>query len=143
MRVVVSLPWALIALIVAAPSQAAWPTRVMTAVEKDSPLPELWLGVGFEHIRKSAKINREWVQRDQATNEPLLAQDVGDLDFSEYQHRLNLDLRVGIFRDLEVHIRAPIILAYASEISFQPNAEATSTIFGNDGNANNPNFDYR
>lgn len=143
MRVVVSLPWALIALIVAAPSQAAWPTRVMTAVEKDSPLPELWLGVGFEHIRKSAKINREWVQRDQATNEPLLAQDVGDLDFSEYQHRLNLDLRVGIFRDLEVHIRAPIILAYSSEISFQPNAEATSTIFGNDVNANNPNFDYR
>ncbi len=143
MRVLASLCSALVAVSFAAPTEAAFPSRVLTAVEKGAPLPEVWLGVGFEHIQKSAKINREWVQRDSATNAPLSAQDVGDLEFSEAQQRLNLDLRVGIFRDLELHIRAPIILAYSSEIGFQKNAGSTSTIFGNNINANNPNFDYR
>lgn len=143
MRVAASLSTALVALVLAAPAHAAWPTRVMTAVEKHAPLPEVWLGVGFEHIRKSAKINREWVQRDPASNMATLAQDVGDLNFKEWEHRLNIDARVGIFRDLELHLRAPIILAYSSEISFQKDAQNTSTIFGNDINANNPAFDYR
>lgn len=127
----------------AGPARAAFPTRTMTAVEEASPLPEVWLGVGFEHRRRTASINREWVQRTPDTNEPTVAEDIGDLDFSEYEHRLNIDLRVGIFRDLELHIRAPIVLAYRSSIDFQPGREATSTIFGNDNFANNPAFDYR
>ncbi|MCA9550494.1 MAG: hypothetical protein KC933_10695 [Myxococcales bacterium] len=123
------------------PAEAAWPTHVLTAVEKDHPLPEVWLGVGYEHIRKSANITREWVQRD-ANGSPTTAEDIRELAFSEYQHRLNIDLRAGIFRDLELHIRAPIILAYKSQIAFADGVEGTSTIWGTD-NADDPNYDYR
>jgi hypothetical protein len=123
------------------PAEAAFPTHVLTAVEKGDPLPEVWLGVGFEHIRRSANITREWVDRD-AAGQPLRAGDVRELEFSEYQHRLNIDLRAGIFRDLELHVRAPIILAYKSQISFAKDVEATSTIWGSE-NANDRAYDYR
>lgn len=143
MRVAAPLCSVLLSVLFAASAQAAFPTRVKTAVEPGHMLPEFWLGVGFEHRRKSAKINREWVQRDENSNAPLAAEDVGDLDFSQYEHRLNLDLRVGIFRDLELRVRAPIVLAYRSSIDFQDGRSGTSTIFGNSNFANNPAFDYR
>ena len=123
------------------PAFAAYPTRVLTAVEKDHPLPEVWLGVGFEHLRKSANITREWVQRDAAGN-PTVAEDVRELEFSEYQHRLNIDLRAGIFRDLELHVRAPIILAYKSQISLASGVDGTSTLWGSE-NADDRAYDYR
>lgn len=123
--------------LMAEPAFAAFGTRVLTAVEPDDPFPDIWIGVGFEHHRRSAKITRELV-RDE--NEVRAADDVRELDFSEYTHRLLVDLRVGIFHDLELRVAAPFILENRSEIGFQDGVEGRSSIWDDriPTRANNP-----
>ena len=119
-------------------AQAAWPTKVLTAVEKTNKLPEVNLGVTYDFDRKTAKIVREWIEGG-------IAQDVKEADYQSLTQRLLIDGRVGIFRDLEFHIQVPIILRDSSELSFSEDVnETNSTLFGfGSPNANNPGFDYR
>lgn len=125
--------------ILAAPAEAAYPTRVLTAVEKVKTLPDVQLGVGFDTNSRRARITREWVQDEGGTR---VAQDVKELDFEELTQRLVLELRVGLYRDLEFHVQAPVVLRNDSNIAFADGVEGRSTIWGSP-NANDPNSDFR
>ncbi len=119
------------------PAYAADATRVLTAVEPGEPLPEIRIGAHFEHDRTSAKISREFIRDANGTREST---DVRELNYRRYIHRLMLDVRVGVFRDLELHIGAPIILQDHSNISFQEGVAGLSSIWDDvlGSRANNP-----
>lgn len=121
-------------------AEAAWPTKVMSAVEKDKAIPDINLEVTYDRRAKNAKITREWIQ-DQNGNRSAL--DVRELDFSEVTQRMLLKLRVGLYHDLELHIIAPIILQNDSSIAFAEGVEGRSTIAGDNDNSNNTAYDYR
>lgn len=102
---------------------AAHPTRVLTAAEPEAPLPDLHLGVRFEREERQGSITREWV-------DPQLGPgDVSELDWTSVTNTLEIDGRVGLFRDLELSIAAPIVLAYDSELSFSEGVEGRSTVY--------------
>jgi len=126
-----------VAALLLAPSlaEAAWTTKTLTAAEKDNVF-DLELGVGFDRSSKTAKITREWVQQQ---NGVLTALDVKEMLFEELSSRLNFDLRVGIFHDLELHVRAPLILGTHSNIRFAEGVEGRSTVCcAGDPNADDP-----
>ncbi|MBK6684016.1 MAG: hypothetical protein IPG45_06045 [Deltaproteobacteria bacterium] len=124
----------------ARPALAAFPTRVLSALEEDEPLPDVHVTVGFERNDTRAKIVREWVQR--VAGEDPAALDVKELKYRESSNTLLLDVRVGIFRDLELHIGAPIVLSGSSSIEFEDGVANFSTIWGSN-NANDPAVGYR
>lgn len=116
-------------------AEAAFPTEVRTAAEPNN-IFDLDLSLGFDHARKGAKITREWIQDQDGTLTPL---EVRELTYTEVTQRLLLDLRIGVFRDLEIHIGAPIILANDSSIGFQDGVLGRSTICcEGDQNADDP-----
>ena len=122
-------------LVVTAPlaAEAAWPTRVLTGAEKGSPF-DLQFGVGWEYGTQAATINREWIQDGRAT-------EVKELDWARSSQRMVLDLRVGLFHDLELHIAAPIVFYEDTELLFATGVNDTvSTVFGDNTNANDPNY---
>lgn len=128
----------LVSLLISQGAHAAWPTKVLTAVEKNKKLPDVNLEVTYDFDRKTARITREWIEGG-------IAQDVKEADFASLTQRLLIDARVGIFRDLEFHLQIPIILRDTSELSFTEDVDASnSTLFGfQNPNANNRGFDYR
>ena len=119
--------------------RAAFDTEVLTALEPNRGLPDLHLGVTFDRRMKRARIKREWIEDNGTTLEAL---DVRELVFVETEQRLLFDLRLGLFRDLEFHVRAPLILGDESEIGFDNGVSDVSTIFGSP-NADDPNLDGR
>ena len=124
-------------LLAPSPASAAFDTQVLSAAEPDHPLPDLHLGVTFDRRMKRAKIRREWVQDGQAL-------DVRELVFVETEQRLLFDLRVGLYRDLEFHARAPLVLGDESEIrfDFDNRIDGFSTIFGS-GLADVPGSEFQ
>lgn len=149
-RNVTAIPWTrrpltvgLTAAFAFAPSSvhASFGTRVLTAVEPETPFPEIWFGVGFEHRRHSANISRELILDDIT---PPMTNDFRELTFSEYTHRLLVDMRVGVFHDLEFHVQVPFILENRSEIGFQDGVEGVSSIWNPSAPslANNPDVPW-
>ena len=117
-------------------ASAAMPTRVLTAAEKDNRF-DVDIGLTFDHNQKSGKITREWIQNDKEGVRRAL--DVKELFYAETTDRLLIDLRVGLFHDLELHIMAPIILSSGSKIGFAEGVDGTSTICCSGGpNADDP-----
>ena len=116
---------------------AAFETEVLSAAEPDKPLPDVHLGVTFDRTMKRAEIRREWVQ----DGRPL---DQRELVFVETVQRLLFDLRLGLFRDLEFHAQAPLVLNDDSEIrfDFDNGVDGFSTIFGSD-NADVPGSEFQ
>jgi hypothetical protein len=123
----------------AVPAQAAWETEVLTAVERHRTLPDLDLGVTWDRLQKRGKITREWIQED---NGALTALDVKELRYTEITQRLLMQLRVGIYHDLEFHVTAPLVLQSDSDIRFSAGVSGRSTIFGSP-NADDPAYAYR
>ncbi len=132
--------WALAALVSFASvdsASAAYPTLVLTAVEPERALPQLHLGVRIEQESKQGRITREWA-------EPGRAFDVRELEFAETSRILTAMGRVGLYRDLEFTIAAPVVLGYDSSIAFAEGVGANSTIYAPGGpNADNPAIEGR
>lgn len=120
-------------------AEAAWVTETLTAAEKDRTLPDLHLGLTWDRLQRRAKITREWIQDEGGTRTAL---DVKELRYTEYVQRLLIDLRVGIYHDLELHLTAPLILQSDSDIRFSAGVAGRSTIFGSP-NADDPAYSYR
>jgi hypothetical protein len=129
----------LLGLVLPLEAEAAWPTKVLTAVEKEKSIPDINVELTYDRLSKNARITREWIQE---VNGERRAIDVRELDFHEITQRLLIGFRIGLFRDLELHIIAPIILQNDSEIRFAEGVESRSTIWGS-VNADDPGYDYR
>src|SRR6185436_16397270 len=58
--------------------------------------------------------------------------DVSELRYQLVDHRLNIDLHLGIYRDLEFHYRLPIVFAQDRSWFFaQGTSQSNSTIYNN------------
>ncbi|MBI4817380.1 MAG: hypothetical protein HY791_14045 [Deltaproteobacteria bacterium] len=124
-----------IALCAAPNALAAYETAVLTAAEPTNVF-DLHLGVGWDRIVKRGKITREWIQDDGTSRTSL---DVKELDLRVETQQLLLNLRVGVFHDLEFHATAPIILFEDSTIAFAEGVAGRSTITGS-ANADDPAY---
>ncbi|MFO0724547.1 MAG: hypothetical protein U1E65_12240 [Myxococcota bacterium] len=121
------------------PALAGYETEVLTAAEKGNPI-DIHFSFGYDRSLKQAKIVREWIQDPLSPGGVKQAIDVKELRYIETTNRLLLNLRAGIYHDLELHVTAPIILSQDSLIRFALGVQGTSTIIGSQ-NADDPNYD--
>jgi hypothetical protein len=82
-------------------------TEVADAMDERKPI-EIDLSVAYGHQRRDTKITRENLQADSAGNKSIVL--VDELTHTQVQDDLQFRLAVGIFRDLELHALAPLVL---------------------------------
>ncbi len=93
----------LVSLCVAVPSEAAEITRIASSFEPDDPFG---LYLGAQYVRDQ---RRTALVREQHTGEGLA--EVAELRHLMVENRLDLDLRVGLWVDLELRYTLPIIFS--------------------------------
>jgi len=105
-------------------AQASWVTKSLTAAEENNAV-DINLSATWDYSKKTAKITREWIRDGKNV-------DVRELLYEENIQQLLLDLRVGIFHDIELRLRAPLIFKEQRGLSFAddvlgtgPNANST------------------
>ncbi len=84
-------------------AHAAEITRLATSFEKDDPFG-MYLTAGYVRDQRKAKIVREWHQDGDV-------REVSELRWLQVEHRLDLDLRVGLWTDLEFRYTLPIVFS--------------------------------
>jgi hypothetical protein len=117
-------------------ARAAFETEVLTAAEKSNTL-DFWLDATYNRYLKAAKITREWIQNDAMGMPQALS--VKELRFNQLTQAVNLEMRVGLYHDLEFHIIAPIIIGDTQQIGFASGVSGMSTIWGSK-NADDPSY---
>ncbi len=109
-------------------AQAAELTRVASSFEEHDPFG-MYLDFTFDRLQDKATIVREWYQLG-------TSQDVNELAYAHYQTALGLDVHLGIFRDLELHVGVPIVFQEDRSWAFAKGTDASnSTLFRNCGTA--------
>lgn len=109
-------------------ASAAELTRVASSFEEKDPFG-MYLDFSFNRLQDKAMLSREWYQAGDS-------QDVTELSYLHYQTSLGLDLHLGIFRDLELHVGVPIIFQDDRSWSFSGRTDASNTtIYRNCGDA--------
>lgn len=93
----------LAALVLGAPlaAGAAEVTRLASSFEEQDPF-SLFIDMGFERTQRNASITRERLQGGAVV-------DRAELLYRGVDSRLNLDLRVGLYRDVQLSFGVPII----------------------------------
>ena len=120
---------------VATSAQAAEITRVASSFEPNDPFG-MFADLTYNFTLNDAKITREWYQN--GTN-----QDVSELRYKMQEHRLDADIHLGIFKDLELHFGLGYVFAQDRQWGFAKGTDDTnSTITNNclraNGDAFNP-----
>lgn len=116
----------LIALFVllASASQAAEITRVASSFEPNDPFG-MFIDVAFEHTRQRGKIVRESYQGGDSI-------DVTELRYQMLDTRLQMDLHLGLYKDLEFHFGLPIVFQQERSWNFaMGTGNDNSTIINN------------
>lgn len=92
-------------------------TNVVDAFDGDDPI-DIHLTLGYQHTWKSAKIRREtFIDQSGLAGGGYTANGLNVAEYSESTARLNTKAEIGIFKDLALIIRLPIILANDRELS--------------------------
>ncbi len=124
----------LAALLLGAPltASAADVTRIASSFEENDPF-DLFIDINFERTQHRAKILREQLP----VTEGGTRQDAAELWYKGVDSRLNLELSIGLWRDLEFSFGLPIIFQQNESWNFVSGAnETNSTIINNCLNAN-------
>lgn len=100
-------------------AQAAEITRVASSFEDDDPFG-MYLDFTFDRTLDKGKIVREWYQDSKIT-------DVTELWYTKYETKLGLDLHLGIFKDLELHVGVPIVFQQDRYWAFDGGTNADNT----------------
>jgi hypothetical protein len=112
---------AALAAALAVPASAAELTRIASSFEDDDPFG-MFLDVAFERTQLKSKIVREHHQNG-------TVEDVSELWFTEVDSRLNLDLHLGLWQDLEFRYRLPVVFAKDRRLGYARGTdESNSTI---------------
>ncbi|WP_141588837.1 MULTISPECIES: hypothetical protein [unclassified Myxococcus] len=108
-------------------------TRIASSLEEDDPF-DLFIDVGFERTQNRAKIIREQLA---PAGQPAGRRDASELWYKGVDARLNLELSVGLYRDLEFSFALPVVFSQNERWDFTSNSSPeTSTITNNCLNAN-------
>ncbi|MCC6334357.1 MAG: hypothetical protein IT380_10265 [Myxococcales bacterium] len=100
-------------------AQAAEVTRVASSFEDDDPFG-MFLDFTFDRTQDSAKIVREWYQDSKIT-------DVTELRYNKFETKLAIDVALGLYKDLELHVGVPIIFQQDRYWSFAAGTDANNT----------------
>lgn len=108
-------------------ASAAEVTRLASSFEEEKPLG-LFLDVDFERTQTRSKIVREATQDSGGYH----VEDVAEAWYRKIDSRLNFDLRVGLYRDVEFRAGVPLVFQQDETWDFvKGNSPANSTIFSN------------
>ncbi len=94
-------------------------TRVASSFEEKDPFG-MFLDFTFEHTADRGTITREWYQ-----NGGL--QDVTELRYQKYESKMGIDVSLGIYKDLEIHVGVPIIFAQDRKWFFAGGTDETNS----------------
>lgn len=100
-------------------AQAAEITRVASSFEDDDPFG-MYLDFTFDRTLDKGKLVREWYQDSRIT-------DVTELWYTKYETKLGLDLHLGLFKDLELHVGVPIVFQQDRYWAFDGGTNADNT----------------
>ncbi len=110
--------------LVPASARAAELTKIVSSFENNRPFGML-LEVGYEHTQVRAKIVRE-VHRQGAVV------DMPELSYVSTDQRLNIDARIGLWKDLEFHYAVPVVFAQNRTWRYTSGTDnSNSTIYNN------------
>jgi hypothetical protein len=99
-------------------------TRVASSFEEKDPFG-MFLDFTFDRIADRGTIVREWYQLGQL-------QDVTELRYQKYETKLGIDVNLGIYKDLELHVGVPIVFQQDRQWFFAGGTnETNTTIFRN------------
>jgi hypothetical protein len=129
----------LAALLLGAPftASAAEITRLASSFDEDDPF-DLFIDVGFSRTQNRSKIVREQLAPGGGGRS-----DATELWFRGSDSRLNIDLSIGLYRDLQFSFSLPLVLQQNDNYAFVAGTtEENSTIINNcinpDGTLTNP-----
>ncbi len=103
---------------------AAELTRVASSFEEKDAFG-MFVDFTFDRLSDSAVLVRESYQGGELT-------DVTELNYQKYETKLGIDVSLGIYKDLELHIGVPIVFQQDREWTFVKGTDANnSTVFRN------------
>jgi hypothetical protein len=118
----------------ALPVHAAEITRIATSFEPDDPFG-LYLGAGYVRDQRKSRIVRERHQEGDL-------REVNELNWLQVENRLDLDLRVGLWVDLEFRFTLPVVFSRDQTWDYAfGNGPERSTITTNCVQADGEQFD--
>lgn len=113
----------LIAGLLSAWVSAAELTRVASSFEEGRPFG-MFLDFTFDRISDRGTIAREWYGGNQT--------DVTELTYKKDETKLGIDVNLGIYRDVEIHVGVPIVFQQDRQWSFAPGThESNTTLYRN------------
>lgn len=108
---------------------AAELTRVASSFEEKDPFG-MFLDFSFDRIADRATLVREWYERQEDGS--YLLEDVTELRYQKYETKLGIDVNLGIYKDLELHVGVPIVFQQDRNWFFAGGTnESNTTIFRN------------
>jgi hypothetical protein len=120
------------ALLAPARARAAEITEVADAFDEKKPI-QIELEVSYRHFKRDTVLSRESLQNDAAGNKTTLL--VDELSHAQVVDELGFRLAIGLFRDLELHLLAPLVLREQQTWRYATvngqSVEATSTLKNN------------
>ena len=108
-----------ILLLVAVPASSAELTTVMSAADKEDPFDGV-LSISYDWQLRKSLISREF-QCDPTIvgcpSQPMIVTKP-ELKSQRVSHNMNIDLRFGLYHDLELNIRLPIVIQDQLNLGF-------------------------
>ncbi|MEZ4219540.1 MAG: hypothetical protein R3B13_01335 [Polyangiaceae bacterium] len=103
-------------------------TQVVDAFDGDDPF-DLHLSLGFQQTWKSAKIRRESaIGQDGLTTGGYTSDTMNVAKYSETTSRLNTKASIGVFKDIALSFRLPIILSNSRKLEDLDGSQAQQTV---------------
>lgn len=91
-------------------------TTVVDAFDGDDPF-DLHITLGYQHTWKSANIRREtWIDQPGLSSGGYTADTMNVAAYSESTSRLNTRIDAGLYHDIALYLRMPIILSNSREL---------------------------
>lgn len=103
-------------------------TQVVDAFDDDDPF-DLHLSLGYQHTWKSAKIRRESAVRQAGlTTGGFASDDMNVAEYSETTSRLNTRAAIGVYKDIQLVFRLPIILSNKRKLEGLDGSDAAQPV---------------
>ena len=131
-----------LALVLAVPARAAEVTQVLDAFDGQKTFQGI-LGVRYVHTQRSALVLREWICQtndavDSSGRNPLCPSgnqvvDTRQLVYHEAMNVLNIDLRAGLWHDLELYLTLPLVMSSSTTLEYDDGVSAGNSLVDSDG----------